>query len=150
MPDAMFTISPSPRCPQRRQKGARQQDRCEQVDIDHRPQLVLGDLFQAACAHAAGIVDEPVDAAEHMLGLPHQRFPRGRFPDIALHAVCLHAAVSQQLDRAAELLRTAPGDEHRAPLSPSWRASSKPMPLDPPVITTRLPRTFTSPRPCWP
>jgi hypothetical protein len=61
MPDAMPSTRPSP--------AAREQDRGEQVDVDHCLDVVLRQRLQVAGADVAGVVDQDVQTAHERDGL---------------------------------------------------------------------------------
>src|ERR1700677_3498524 len=50
--------------PQMRERGARQQDRRDEIDFDHRPDFGLGSIVQVASPGAAGVVDKNIEAVK--------------------------------------------------------------------------------------
>jgi hypothetical protein len=70
--------------------------------------------------------------------------------DVSGQAMHLDAFAAQPLHRVGQLCRVAAGKQQPPALGAELPASSKPMPLDPPVKTMRLSATFTSRLPCWP
>ena len=112
VPDEMLTIRPAALLAHLRQHGARGQEHAEHVHVEHLPPLVDVDLLERLRHERgvdAGVVDEPVDAAEAVEhGLRHRRaVGLGRDVDAQPERV---AAVRGQLGRC--LLGAAEVGDH--------------------------------------
>jgi hypothetical protein len=81
------------------------------VDVEQRPQLLVGRLLDRADLGAAGVVDEDVDAPEAPPRLGDGRLALGGVGDVEAHGVQALAAV-----QLAERVRTASrGRDHVPP-----------------------------------
>ena len=67
---------------QRRQGGACQQDRRDKIDVDHSLQLGFGYVLEAPGSDASGVVDEDVEPAQRVDGLPDRRRASARVRDV--------------------------------------------------------------------
>ena len=92
------------------QGAPRQQDRCDQIHFDHRPQLGLGGVFQPPGAHAAGVVDQQVNSAQQRHRLTDQGISDRPVRDVAGDAVHLRVrCLVQRRDSGGQRLRTPSG-----------------------------------------
>ena len=112
IPDVTLTTRPSPLARRDGERGARQQDRRNEIDFDHRPNFGLGRILQAAGPDAAGVVDKDIEAAKFLQTRLERCGATVTSRDIRGEAKSLGVRCAKLIDGLGDKIRSSSSDEH--------------------------------------